>query len=410
MASSATHSANYWETHFEFPTLTPIRGEPTADTLITLRKQLKANAKAVPSNLGGGNLGHLGLVIPPNRYNLLSNVPFVRPNHPGPLAIPPGTAQHAAATMRDLHQEQLRVFTEVNAVDQALKQQITAAIEPDYLNALRDRTSNSITIPVFDVLDFLGNTYGKVTEEQLQEKENRVNRMAYSLHQPIDMIFNALDDLADYAELSDTPYTERQIVAKAYVILNRTQRFQQPLLAWKRRARIQQTWVNFKQSFRTAHTELRSVSNFTLEEAQRHQERANLVAEVVQGIQNALPEAMFTPPASETPPVAPNNDPPQEYAFNAGQNQQQPQMTPFQQFQQMQMLFNQMMAAQMNTTGNGNRPPARNRRNRVTNRYCWTHGACAHTGSECRAPATGHQATATFQDRMGGSTRNVRNT
>ena len=105
--------------------------------------------------------------------------------------------------------------------------------------------------------------------------------MAYSLHQSIDLIFNALDDLADYAELSDSPYTKHQIISKAYVILNRTQRFQQPLLSWKHRACIQQTWTNFKQFFLTAHTELRLVSNFTLEEAQRHQECANLVAEVV---------------------------------------------------------------------------------------------------------------------------------
>ena len=172
-------------------------------------------------------------MILPACYNLLSRVPFVRPNHTGTPVIPPGTAQHAVATMWDLHQEQLRVFTEVHAVDQALKQQTTQAIEPDYLNALRNRTSNSIKAPVFDVLNFLGNTYGKVTGEQLQEKEDRVNRMAYSLHQPIDLIFNALDDLADYAELSNSPYTERQIVSKTYMILNCTQYFQQPLLAWK---------------------------------------------------------------------------------------------------------------------------------------------------------------------------------
>ena len=221
MASNSARSTNYRETHFEFPMLTPIYGEPTADTLIVLQKQLKANAKAVPSNLGGSNLGHLGLMIPPARCNLLSNMPFATPSHPGPLIIPPGTPQHAAATGRDLHQEQLRVFTEVNAVNQALKQQITQTIEPDYFNALCNCTLNLINAPVFEVLDFLGNTYRKVTKEQLQEKEDNVNRMAYSLHQPINLIFNALDNLADYVELSDSP----QIVSKAYIILNRTQCF-----------------------------------------------------------------------------------------------------------------------------------------------------------------------------------------
>ena len=272
MMSNTTSSVNYREIHFKFPTLTPIRGEPTADTLILLRKQLKSNAKSVPSNLGGGTFGHLGLVISPNCYNLISNVPFIQSNHPGPLVIPPGTAQHAAATMRDLHAEQMCVFKEVNAVDQALIQQIIKAVEPDFLSALRNHTTNIINMPVLNVLDYLGNTYGNVTEEMLQEREDRVSRMSYSLSQPIDIIFNALDDLADYADLSDTPFTERQIMGKAFVILNRTQRFQQALLACKRTCRLQQTWTNFKTFFHIAHTKLCSVSNFTLEEAQRHQE------------------------------------------------------------------------------------------------------------------------------------------
>ena len=430
MTSNSTSSVNYRETHFEFPTLTPIRGEPTADTLILLKKQLKSNAKSVPSNLGGGIFGHLGLVIPPDRYNLISNVPFIRPNHPGPLVIPPGTAQHAAATMREIHAEQMCVFKEVNAVDQALIQQIIQAVESDFLSALRDRTTNSINLPVFDVLDYLGNTYGNVTEEMLQEHEERVSRMSYSLSQPIDMIFNALDDLADYAELSDTPFTERQIIGKAFVILNRTHRFQQALLEWKRRPRLQQTWNNFKTFFRTAHMELRSVSNFTLEEAQRHQERANLVAEVVQGIQNALPSTIFDqPPQNECtiPPSQSSQAPTQIPPSQSGQipdpeippeqalytNQALPSTLAQQmhQMQQIQVLLTQLMTQSLNagsTNQNQNQNPRQQRRPRVINRYCWTHGACAHTGNECRARTTGHQATATFQNRMGGSTRNVR--
>ena len=67
--------------------------------------------------------------------------------------------------MQDLHQEALRVFIEVNAVDKALIQQIIEAIEPKYLSALRDRMTNSIKIPVFDVLQYLENSYSNVEAE-----------------------------------------------------------------------------------------------------------------------------------------------------------------------------------------------------------------------------------------------------
>ena len=36
-------------------------------------------------------------------------------------------------------------------------------------------------------------------------------------------------------------------------------------------------------------------------------------------------------------------------------------------------------------------------------KYCWTHGACAHGSAECPWKAPGHQASATFQTKMGGS-------
>jgi len=154
MTSNSPRSVNYRETHFEYPSPTPIRGEPTADSLIVLRNQLKANARSVPSNLEGGALGHLGLVLSPNDYALISNVPFVRPTHPGTLTIRHGTSRNTATNMRDHHMEQLRVFTEVNAVDQALIQQIVQAIEPEFLTAMRNRTSNSINKPVYEVLEF----------------------------------------------------------------------------------------------------------------------------------------------------------------------------------------------------------------------------------------------------------------
>ena len=40
--------------------------------------------------------------------------------------------------------------------------------------------------------------------------------------------------------------------------------------------------------------------------------------------------------------------------------------------------------------------------------YCWTYGACFHSGQKCRNKANGHQDNATFQNRMGGSIKNVR--
>ena len=56
--SGSSSIPNYLDTVFEYADLTAIVGEPTYDTLKLLLNQLKANARAVRTTLGGGNHGY----------------------------------------------------------------------------------------------------------------------------------------------------------------------------------------------------------------------------------------------------------------------------------------------------------------------------------------------------------------
>ena len=64
-----------------------------------LRNDIKANAKAVYYNLGGGAHSHLGLVLPDAQYALISNTPFVYLTKLGPPIILDGTDAHANLNM-----------------------------------------------------------------------------------------------------------------------------------------------------------------------------------------------------------------------------------------------------------------------------------------------------------------------
>ena len=84
MASTA--SVNYKDSYFEHPVLTKIHREPTYETLHHLKNKLKANASLVPTILGGGNNGYLGMVLIPTDYRRTApNDPFTRPPNPGVL-------------------------------------------------------------------------------------------------------------------------------------------------------------------------------------------------------------------------------------------------------------------------------------------------------------------------------------
>jgi prephenate dehydratase len=87
---------------------------------------------------------------------MLTDVPFIRPAHPGPLVIPDGTTGPKVTVMKEQHHENLRLFREVQRVEKALIQQIVQAVEAPYLASIRDRNnSNSLRGTVHHILDHL---------------------------------------------------------------------------------------------------------------------------------------------------------------------------------------------------------------------------------------------------------------
>ena len=71
-------------------------------------------------DLGGGVHGRLGLVLSPNEYAMISAISYVRPLHPGILAIPAGTAQHEATRLTLVHAQAIRLYRETVELEKAL--------------------------------------------------------------------------------------------------------------------------------------------------------------------------------------------------------------------------------------------------------------------------------------------------
>ena len=221
-----TPTVDYRTTAFEHPTLTKIHGEPMFEGVWQLHKEVMVNAQTVHSDLGGGTHGHLGVVLSPRRYALLSNAEYHRLNHPGQLIVPAGMTLHMARTMRDQHTERLRIFKEVTGVENAFKQQVVAAVEPQYLEVLCNYTTGRLQGTIAEIIRHLFKVYGKVTPQMLFEHEQKVQQMVYNPQHPIDGVFNAVDELENYAEAALIPYSEKQCANLAYCILNRTGLFQ----------------------------------------------------------------------------------------------------------------------------------------------------------------------------------------
>jgi hypothetical protein len=83
--------------HLILPT---VQGEPDYQTIHAIRKLLQANSKAIDTHLGGGSLGHMGIIVSDTSYAMISLATeagptlWVSPPAPGPA---PGNAEGTAA-------------------------------------------------------------------------------------------------------------------------------------------------------------------------------------------------------------------------------------------------------------------------------------------------------------------------
>ena len=74
---------------FPIPSLLKNVGKTNYTSIKDTHQLLIVNAESAKRNLGGGQNGNLGLALPPDQYNRISNTPFVRPPDPGIMKTVP---------------------------------------------------------------------------------------------------------------------------------------------------------------------------------------------------------------------------------------------------------------------------------------------------------------------------------
>jgi hypothetical protein len=439
------------DTYFQHKVLTKIHGKPIYESLQTVLTELKANASSVPSTLGGGNNGHLGLLLSNARYTALANtIAWVTPNNPGPF-VPPlaGTAAQIEAA-KDVWKELKQTFELHQATEKALIAQVVESIDPIYLRALLNRATGQYSVNIRALLAHLFTTYGKITPQQVKAKEMELYNMHYDISQPVDTVFNCIDDLSELADHAGSPMSPQQMIDLAYVIFAKQPILQQDLRLWNRRPIAERTWANMMTHLRDAQTDLSSLpsaGDIYHQQQPAHQANVSTMADLVAQrllddyhAANPIPEPIPAPP----PPLP--LDQPTDVANSLQRRETDLQSRETAMMAQMQeMMMNLMRNNGNNGNHNGNngnngnnsngynghntsgyngnnyRPynsrgggyqgrgrgrgrSGGNSRSPQAKQYCWSHGACAHAGRTCNTPAPGHQNDATFDNRLSGST------
>ena len=414
MSSPRIPSVN--DTYFQHKVLTRIHGIPVYETLQHLTTEIKANAASVPSTLGGGHYGHLGLVVSAHKYaNLANTVPWITPVNPGAYAPHAGATRPQLDAAKDVWTASQRTFELCQATEKALIAQIVESIDSIYLRALLNRTTGQYSANIRDVISHLFTTHGKITPQQIRAKENAIYNMAFDISQPVDTVFNAIDDLADLAEHAHSSMSHQQMMDLAYVIFAKHPILQQDLRTWNRMTFIQRTWPNMITHFREAQEDLASLPT-----AGDMFHQANAMTTMADLVAQRLLEAMPPPPEVVVPPTDTINTTitQREVSLAAREAALLAQMQEMMTVMRTGAVNNhsQQRRNNRNRGGGGGRNNDTTAGNNNTNngnrqagprQYCWSHGACAHNGVGCNSPHNGHQPTATFANTMGGSTRNM---
>ena len=418
---------DYVNTVFEFPVLTKVYERPDYESLTKIKNELRANAASVPCDLGGGAHGHLGLVLTAADYALVTAVPYIRPNHPGPLTLPAGAGvtnlQREIA--RDDHKENLRVFHECVNVEKALIKQLNKALPPEYLKQYRNIHSNTITTSLTVILTTLFTRYGQVSDTYLREVEEKLRSRVFDITEPLVVLYNEIEDLHSLSIAAQNEFTETQLVNLGIQLIKNFNDFERGLDDWMACPRIDKTWVNFKTHFEAAHERLCDLRGPTMRNSSFQQTANSITQEVLREIKSDRNEvfnrltqtesniiaALSTTvsSSSNSSSTATNSlSSPTKQIVNVASNdaiqveilkllkQIKGEMKP-------EMKPKREPRNQKNNTNNNNKKQKFKRRRTNISNYCWSCGAWNHPSSKCRNKKEGHRDEATFENKMGGS-------
>ena len=246
--------------------------------------------------------------------------------------------------------------------------------------------------------------------------------MIYHPQTPVDIIFNQVEDLVEFSEMANCPFSNSQMINIAYTIINKTKCFRDGIIAWNQKPALDKMWINFMTHFRIVHDELAETGELTKESCGYHQ--ANLVEDIVGQMTDLYPLQNHSP---EPPPPVIVQQPVIQKApeIQQIQNANAAVNTTVQQqlLAQMQQMQTMMLTLQNKQEQGGNGahtphvcPPWTGLHTGQptaplpawATKYCWTHGKCAHNSTACNNKAPGHRNNAAMETKQNGCAWQVR--
>ena len=420
-------------------------GKPQFHQIREIQKLIEENSGTIECSLPGvGDFNHLFLTKSDAEWTALTGLPPVQmPERPERPEINDRATAAQIAQQDRAYNTAKKLYDKTIAMKELLMNQLTTSFEPKWIQPLRHAVTRQLNHrAMHEIFTFLYTRYGKVKSQTVRDKEDELLTAPVDLDLPLIILFDDIEDFRVLAQSARVPKTNAQIMDMTLTILKNCGCFTNALIEWKNRPEAEKTWPNLKTHFDTAHQDLQDASDMPIGGTSfQTNVLATQVAESVSNDirqeLNMLQQNVYQALQLSGDQAQKENEPPIKY-HNAGENKSNiGQMEDLKSFFKNQLNNIQeehkkeldSLKQQVKNVRNNNRRGNRNNNSNSQrdndsdgdeqeeelfwegprcrsdiSKYCWTHGACNHSGTGCRRPAPKHKKNATFSNRMGGST------
>jgi hypothetical protein len=328
--------------------LTPLdpNTTPTPTAVRRLRQEMYNNALSMQTTYGGGQHGHLGMLMPYHRYQVLAKTPYSLSDSAPAFVDPHEQAaarqvwwkpwtwtQSTAATTKLYNDAKLKFdkattnWEAAHEFKRTMRKLLIQAVPAMYLTTFHSSEYGYADMEPGAVLEQLIHKYGTITRKEMAANLAKM-RLPWNPDAPIETVFTNAEECQKFATDGDEPIPEGQYIEALEETFRNSGVLEQAVYAWETMSEEDQTLELMREHFTKADIVRRS---------KRDTIRGTLTANL----------AGATPVTPSPPPTK----------------------------------------------------PAR--------QYCWTHGFGNHSGTNCRSPAKGHVREATmdnWEDHGGSST------
>lgn len=230
--------------------------QPTAKDIDRLKTEAIAAAIEFKSWRGGGNHGHIHLVINNVEYNTFTNgaPPFIIPTAPDGNG--PQIGGQAGAALIAQRQAQFKQnaddFKYYTMVIQAIKRGFLTAIPAIYIKPLSHRYVAFANITPLQILEHLATHYGTITRDDLDENEKDMKKQWNPHTHPVAHLWTQIKQSQDFAPATDA-ILEPAILRSAINNVKNTNEFDDDVKKFEARPAAQQTYANFTSDIQTAY-------------------------------------------------------------------------------------------------------------------------------------------------------------